>query len=295
MQMSDATVEVMLRLDTLLMKYLPQPGAPADDEDTGTFGHPITQLRQTIPGVLVRIRGAAAHRALTKLAAQEIDPHVKSWLGARVYEHAALEANLSAHIEPSDLCAISSPFFTEPRSEAQLFKQAVARLEEIRKGMEEGPFSERILFSPDMPEKYLQHWLAARFLDTQNRRFSVSREEEVDDDKQPDIQLGCAQGKICIEIKPVNKSRGYTARSLSETLRTQIVGQYLKGYNSNHGILVLCRLDKKTWDIPGGLKRQPISALVTYLQEQAHLIKAEYPRTQELIVFVIDCTVSKTS
>lgn len=64
MQMSDAIVEVMLRLDTLLMKYLPQPGAPADDEDTGTFGHPITHLRQTIPGVLVRIRGAASHRAL---------------------------------------------------------------------------------------------------------------------------------------------------------------------------------------------------------------------------------------
>ena len=290
MQMSDATVEVMLRLDALLMKYLPQPGAPADDEDIVTFGHPITQLRETIPRVLVRIRGAASHHALIKLASAEIDPHVKSWLGARVYEHAALEAGLTAHIEPSDLCAISSPFITEPRSEAQLFKQVVARLEEIRKGVEEGPFSERDLFSQNMPEKHLQRWLAARFRDTPNRRFSVHREEEVDDDKQTDIQLSCPQGNVCIEIKLMNERRVYSANSLVETLRTQIVGQYLKGYNSSHGILVLCRLDGKTWDIPGGLKRQPISALVIYLQEQANLIKSEYPSVQELIVFAIDCT-----
>jgi hypothetical protein len=291
MQMNDATVEIMLRMNNLLMKHLPQAGTPADDEDTGTFGHPITQLRQTIPGVLVRIRGAASHCALIKLASAEIDPHVKSWLGARVYEHAALEADLTAHIEPSDLCAISSPFLTEPRSEAQLFKQVVARLEEIRKDIEEGPFSERDLFSLNMPEKHIQRWLAARFRDTPNRRFSVHREEEVDDDKQTDIQLSCHQGNVCIEIKPVNEGRGYSANSLVETLRTQIVDQYLKGYNSSHGILVLCRLDGKTWDIPGGVKRQPISALVTYLQEQANLIKAEYHSVQELIVFAIDFTV----
>lgn len=293
-QWSDTSVEVLLRMDTLLMKYLPPSGTPVADEDAGIFGHSIAQFREAIPGVLVQIRGTIAHRALTELAAAEVNQHRKSWLGARIYDHATLEANLSAHIDPRDLRAISSPFLTEPRSEAQLFQQVVARLEEIRKGIEEGPFSERDLFSLSMPEMHIQRWLAARFRDTSNRRFSVHREEEVDDDKKTDIQLGCPLGNICIEIKPVNRKRGYTANSLAKTLKTQIVDQYLKGYNSGHGILVLCRLDGKTWDIPGGLKRQPMSALVTYLQEQARLIKAVSPSIQELIVFAIDCTAPTT-
>jgi hypothetical protein len=293
-QLSDTSVEVLLRMDTLLIKHLPPSGTPVADEDAGIFGHPIARFREAIPGVLVQIRGTIAHRALTKLAAAEVDQHVKSWLGARVYDHATLEANLSAHIDPSNLREISSPFLTEPRSEAQLFMQVVARLEEIKKGIEEGPFSERDLFSPSMPEKHIQRWLAARFRDTPNRRFSVHREEEVDDDKKTDIQLGCPLGNVCIEIKPVNAGRSYSANSLAKTLKTQIVDQYLKGYNSSHGILVLCRLDEKTWDIPDGLKKQPISALVTYLQEQARLIKADFPGIQELIVFAIDCTAPTT-
>jgi hypothetical protein len=292
-QLSNATIGVLLQMDTLLKKYLPPSDTPIADEDSGMFGHPIARFREAIPGVLVQIRGAISHRALTTLAVAESDQRVKSWLGVRVYEHATFEADLSAHIDPSNLRAISAPFLTEPRSEAQLFQQVVARLEEIRKGIEEGPFSERDLFSLSMPEKHIQQWLAARFRDTPNRRFSVHREEEVDDDKKTDIQLSCPLGNVCIEIKPVNKERGYSARSLVKTLQTQIVDQYLKGYNSTHGILVLCSLDKKTWDIPGGKKRQPISALVTYLQEQANTIKAERG-IQELIVFAIDCTAPTT-
>ncbi len=290
-----APINVLLRLYALLTKHLPLPGTPVENEDAGIFGHPIAHLRQTIPGVLVQIRGAMAHQALTELAASEVDPHVKSWLGDRVREHAALEARQSAHIEPSYLRAIGSPFLTEPRSEAQLFQQVVARLEEIRKGIEEGPFSDRGLLNPDIPEKHLQHWLAARFQDTSNRRFSIAREEEVDDDKKTDIQLGCPQGKVCVEIKPVNKDRGYSANSLTETLRTQIVSQYLKGYNSSHGILVLFRLDEKTWDIPDGARGQPFEALVNYLHEQASLIKTASLGVQELIVFPIDCVVPTTS
>ena len=294
-QLCSTSVEVLLRMDTLLMKHSPPPGTPVADEDAGIFGgHPIAQFREAIPGVLVQIRGIIAHRALTELATTEVNQHRKSWLGARIYEHATLEANLTAQIDPSDLRAISSPFLTEPRSEVQLFQQVMARLEEIKKGIEEGPFSERDLFSLSMPEKHIQRWLAARFRDTPNRRFSVHREEEVDDDKKTDIQLGCPLGNVCIEIKPVNAGRSYSANSLAKTLKTQIVDQYLKGYNSSHGILVLCRLDEKTWDIPDGLKKQPISALVTYLQEQARLIKADFPGIQELIVFAIDCTAPTT-
>lgn len=286
-----ASIDVLLRLHSLLTQFQPSPGAPVDPEDAGTFDHVVTELRSRIPNVLVQSRGAAAHRALVQLMEDEDDPNSKQWLAAQVAEHAALEVSESSQVEPRDLRDIGSPFAAAPKNEAQLFVQVMARLEEVRKGTEEGPFSDRALFSPRMPEEHLQSWLAARFSETKNRRFTVTREEQVDDDKEPDIQLGCPQGKVCVEIKPLYKDCGYSANSLTETLRVQIVKQYLKGFNSNHGILVLFRLDDKTWKIPGVKTNQPFSALVEYLQSQADIIKNESPDVVALQIVGINCVI----
>jgi hypothetical protein len=286
-----ASIDVLLRLYSLLTQHQPSPDARVDHGDAGTFGHVVTELRSRIPNVLVQSKGAAAHRALVQLMEEEADPNSKRWLAAQVMEHAGLEASESSQIEPRDLIDIGSPFAAAPKNEAQLFVQVMARLEEVRKGTEEGPFSDRALFSPGMPEAHLQSWLAARFWETQNLRFMVTREEQVDDDKKPDIQLGCPQGKVCVEIKPLDKGRGYSANSLAETLRVQIVKQYLRGFNSNHGILVLFRLDDKTWSIPGGKTKQPFSALVEYLQSQADIIKSESPDVVALQIVGINCVI----
>jgi hypothetical protein len=137
----------------------------------------------------------------------------------------------------------------------------------------------------------LLKWLAARLYEQPSRKFAVSREEEVDNDKMPDIQVTVAAGKVCIEIKPLS-SRGtsYSANSLTETLRTQLVGQYLRGLNSRHGVLVLFRLDDKRLEIPGGGGRRQFSELVTYLQWQANAIREHSDSVVALEVFAIDCT-----
>ncbi|MCP3722580.1 hypothetical protein M3I53_05435 [Paraburkholderia sp. CNPSo 3272] len=140
-----------------------------------------------------------------------------------------------------------------------------------------------------MKEKLLQLWLAARLRDTPNGRFSVHREENVDADNATDIQVSARSWNVCIEIKPVDAKRSYSAASLTTTIRDQLVGQYLRGFNSSHGILVIFRLDKKTWDIPDVGKRQTFSALVRYLQDQANDIKASLPHVQQLVVFPFDC------
>ncbi|OQW66780.1 MAG: hypothetical protein BVN35_21280 [Proteobacteria bacterium ST_bin11] len=284
-----AAIDVLLRLHRLLTQHQPSPDTQVSEENQGVFEHVVLELRSKIPNLLTQTRGLAAHRALIELETAEISPNTKQWLGDRIMEHAALEALQTSQIDPRNLYNISSPFVTDPESEAQLFKQVIARLEEIRKGTEEGPFSDRGLFSPNIPEKHLQNWLAARFRETQNRRFTVTREEEVDKNKEPDIQLGCPQGKVCVEIKPLSREHSYSANSLTDTLRTQIVSQYLKGFNSAHGVLVLFRLDDKAWDIPGGEKSKPFSALVEYMQAQATIIMAESSGVNALTVFGIDC------
>lgn len=283
------SIDVLLRLHSLLGQHLPSPEKAADPEYAGTFEPVIVELRSRISGVLIQSSGTRAHQALVQLMTTEVGIDAKQWFAAQVVEHAALEASRASQIEPGELREIGLPFMTAPKSESQLFAQVMARLEEVRVGIEEGPFSDRRLFRPGMPEMDLQSWLAARFRETQNRRFTVTREEQVHDDKKPDIQLGCPQGKVCVEIKPLYRGCSYSANSLVDTLRIQIVSQYLKGFNSGHGILVLFRLDNKTWDIPGGLKRQPFSELVKYLQMQAHVIRIDSPGVDALQVVGANC------
>lgn len=264
-------------------------------DDTGIdnvlYGPPAKRMFYAIARGFIGVRGTAGRNALLMLIANEADSGRRSDLLDNLHEHAEHEASAGQQWNLARLRKLHSAFDSAPQDEAQLYEQVLARLEEIRISLEEGPFSERKLFSADTPEKHLQLWLAAKFRDTQNRRFSVHREEEVDNDKKTDIQLSCRAGNVCVEIKPVDADRGYSANSLTDTLLTQIVGQYLKGNNSSRGILVLVQLDTKGWDIPGGAKKQPFEALVTYLERQAQEIKVASAGVNELTVFPMRCVI----
>lgn len=286
---SKDAIAVLIEVRTLLRTYTQRPESNAAVSDSDFFGPPIKRLREAIPGYLASVGGQDAHDALVALVHEEPDEPVRFWLHSKVSEHASKEVAMSSSFSVAELRNINAPFSTYPNTEAQLFEQVLARLEEIRSGLQEGPFSERRLFPVNTPEKHLQLWLAAKLLDTSNRRFTVAREEEVDDDKKTDIQLSASTFKVCVEIKPVDSKRSYSANSLSGTLREQIVGQYLKGANSSRGILVLVQLDDKVWDIPGGKTKEPFGNLVSYLESQAELIKRELPRVEELRVFGMSC------
>ena len=288
--LSQEAADALLGIHALLSAH-PPILIPDEAGDSPFLGTPSKRLREAIPNVFLGTRGQIGHDSLAALLATLTDSAERNWVTGRITEHASLDAAQAANRTPEQLKSIASPFLSAPCTEAQLYEQVIARLEDIRKNLEEGPFSERSLFFAGMPEKSLQLWLAAKFRETQNRRFDVHREEEVDDDKKTDIQLSCPAGNVCVEIKPVDAGRGYSANSLVATLRNQIVGQYLKGYNSSRGILVLMQLDNKTWSIPGGSTGQPFTALVDYLVPQAESIKRSSAGVSELVVFGIRCVV----
>jgi hypothetical protein len=246
-----------------------------------------------IPGILASLQGPHAQNALQKLAAENAGTQIGSWFLNQATEQASVDAEREAYIAPVDLQRFGEIYTMDPRSEGNLFDQVLARLEEIREGVEGGPFSDRVLFAPGMEEKHLQIWLAARLDDTPRRRFIprfvVSREPQVDDDKRTDVEASCAAGKVCIEIKPLDSSRGYSANTLTGTLRDQLVGKYLKGRNSKHGVLVLIRLDNKKWQIPDGPDEGNFEDLLTYLQVQANQIKAQSANVERILVFGINC------
>lgn len=285
---NSATIGLLLEVSEVLRLH-GSSVTTEDDEDTAFFGPPTKRMRNAIDNAFVSVRGASGRNALLRLIAEECDTERRSGLVGLLAEHTELDATAGQQWDIERLRNIHSAFDSEPRNEAQLYDQVLARLEEVRTSIEEGPFSERKLFAPGMLEKYLQLWLAAKFQDTQNLRFSVHREEEVDDDKRTDIQLACATAKVCVEIKPLDRSRSYSASSLTEdTLKRQLVGQYLKGRNSTRGILVLMQLDDKRWELPSGTGRS-FAELVEYLQNVANQIKLNSPAVAELHVFGIRC------
>lgn len=255
----------------------------------------VRELWNRIPGMLSSCGGARAYHALMSLATDCADPGHVLWIRSQAYQLAAREAGDATRIAAAALPSIGEPYIRAAHTEPELFLQVMARLVEIADGVEKGPFSERGLFPAGVDEKQLQLWLAARLEDTPRRsftaRFGVTREPTVDADKRTDIEVSSNAGKVCIEIKPLDKTRSYSAQSLAEdTLGRQLIGQYLRGKNSRHGILVVFRLDSKSWQIPGRQGNRPFGELVDYVRERARVVVANDSTILGLEVLPIDCT-----
>lgn len=287
----EAIAAVTEFFDVLANNFIEVTTEAVDDGDG--FRPTIRRLSSQIVEFLVGVRGSVAHGALIALALKYGATSRGPWLLDRVQAHAAIEAEASSAIAPKELLTLEWRYCREPDTVGQLFDQVLARLTDIKLAVERGPFSERLLLPAGIPEKHLQLWLASRLSDTPLRRFNprfhVHREPVVDLDKRTDIELSARPGKVCVEIKPLDRERGYSAASLADTLRTQLVGQYLRGRNSKHGILVVLRLDDKQWEIPGKAGLRQFSDLVTFLEDECRKVHADVKDVEALRIVSIDC------
>lgn len=295
-------VEVLVHvLEGVYALSTPAEEVTADSGQTSIPGQPSTLrprerhseldfVPARIVNWLVERADAAAFGALERLTALARDEGARRWLAKAQSALLDQMVELAAIRPPGGLNDMLDCRSESLRSEAALFRQTLLLRESIRSGLEDGPFSERGLFLASMPEKTLQLWLASRLAGVNPRGYTVHREEELDDDKKPDVQLSTVHGSVCVEIKPLDASRSYSATSLVDTLRDQLVGQYLKGANSGHGILLIIQLDAKQWAVPGVDALVSCSQLVAYLQKEAlHILRSD-SNLGDLRVFGFDCS-----
>jgi hypothetical protein len=250
------------------------------------------QFLKRIPGVLQSLQAPVAHAALRELAVERIGSDAGHWLHHLASDLASAHAEARAVVDPRNLRHAHELFTRDARTEGELLEQVLARLQEIQTQIETGRHSDRELFTPGMDEKKLQIYLAGRLEDTPGRHFGarsrVSRETEADLGNKPDIEVVAAAGRVPVEVKPIDKER-YSANSLADTLRDQIVAKYLVRGGSRNGVLVVMNLEEKNWQIPGGTRAGSFADLIAYLQREAEAIRKTDPNVDQLVVVGIDC------
>ena len=98
--------------------------------------------------------------------------------------------------------------------------------------------------------------------------------------------------RVGIEIKPLSAGR-YSYNDLIDTLRVQLVGQYLRDIRSRHGILVLFLLEPRSFEPEPGV-RIGFPELLRRLSEEARNIEASHGYIKRVVVVGIECTVQAT-
>lgn len=168
---------------------------------------------------------------------------------------------------------------------ADLFRIAVRRLHAIKADLEGGDFSQRLILGPGTDEETVQLWLADQLRLRANGRYTVHREEHVDQAKRTDIRLhnAAVEGPVCIEIKVVSR---WTTRELEAAPEKQLVGQYLRDQRSRYGIFLLFH----TGELPkqGGPLNFP--DLLHRLDAKAQQLVTHHPSVDRLDVVGMDAT-----
>ncbi|MBG0778008.1 MAG: hypothetical protein H0S85_16400 [Desulfovibrionaceae bacterium] len=249
-------------------------------------------FRGSLGGMLANVSGVQSYRLLEALREQAPEQWRKDFFARLIDDKLSRESEGEPWTE-RDLIDFERKYEIDPKNADDLFHITLMRLEEIKDEVENGDFGWRGLITPEVPEVEIQKVFAGKLREIARGRYSVSREEEVDDAKKPDIRISAATvtGKISIELKPAHK---WSGPELVERLENQLVGQYLNGPDCKHGIFLLANAATgRQWECPQVAGRVDFLGLLAYLSNHAEAILRDRSDIMGLQVVGIDMTAKK--
>jgi len=216
----------------------------------------------------------------------------RDWLVSAIDRRSARRAD-DLHLQPADVFELHDQHERPPRSRADLFHTALTRIRAFKNQVErdENSIRHEVLLQ-GWKEKDYQIWIK-RHLDSAKRgRYTLPAEAEIDPGKFPDLRFEhpAINGAISVEIKVADE---WSHRELSESLRDQLVGQYLRAPNANYGIYLLFHNGEKTHWNPDGQSAKVWEGLLTDLQSMADQLRESRMNIERLVVIGIDVTVPK--
>ncbi|OGU37235.1 MAG: hypothetical protein A2315_09525 [Ignavibacteria bacterium RIFOXYB2_FULL_35_12] len=186
---------------------------------------------------------------------------------------------------PQDVAQFYSKFTKEIISDEELFYYTLEKIDEIKDHIEKGDVSTRGLFNSKTKESEFQKWIADRLRLIGTGNYSVTREEEVDDLKKPDLRIRKNNFIVGIEIKIANE---YSVQELSRAISNQLINSYLKDINSKYGIFLLINVADKKWSHPKTSKRLDINQVTKYLSDYADKLNSKNQKGKKVQVININ-------
>jgi hypothetical protein len=236
----------------------------------GTRDH-AEETRSHLLGVIVNTPGRQSYDALMNLANSVSSGYSKDRMDYLAKERAALDAEL----EPWSGAAVAEFAVwaeKQPKSEADLFALGVARLDDLKKDIEEGDESIATLLLKVTNEPELRKYFADQLRKSSRALYTVGSEEELADATRTDIRLNAPQVSAPVE-----------------RFENQLVGQYMRV--SRYGIfLAVHNGKKKSWKDTCVKKLLGFAELIETLKQYATNLTRKYSNIASLEVIGIDFT-----
>ena len=267
---------------------------PEDDQiHEGVYSPNVRDNAETTRAFLLsKLRdtpGPDARRVLLELADEDDFAHLADRLRFQARQRAAIDAEFPP-FDLANVIALDTRHEAPPRDSNGLFTVMMDRLDDLAHDLAHDDFTNRPTLRGIGTELEMQRNLAREIRQRANGVYKVTREEEVADNKHPDIRLSVANRdlKTAIEVKIADN---WTPTELKGALENQLAGQYLRHSNCTAGCLLLTYHGRKKWWVqPETRKRMTFSELVALLNDKARDIENESAHGVRIAVFGLDLT-----
>tara|TARA_R110002073_G_scaffold2899_1_gene18723 strand:- start:11675 stop:16006 length:4332 start_codon:yes stop_codon:yes gene_type:complete len=285
-----ADSETLVRLATFAYEVVRRDD---DVEHEGTYS-PNTRdnaerARDRILGKIIEMPGAEAHSALMAMAELPLFGHMPDRLRILARERAAADSEPSA-LSETDFRVLERRYSFPPRNHDELFETLCERFEEINHDLQHADFSDRPELVNVTIESVMQRRIAASLQAVARDDYSVSREEEVADKKEPDIRVVARAyaGKAAVELKIIDGDSNWSVNQLEQAIRTQLVKQYLRHEDCRVGALVVTYGGRKNKEHPVTHKQMTFEEVIDYLKKVSADEEAKHAHKIRIAVIGLD-------
>ncbi|MFQ5953988.1 MAG: hypothetical protein ACE5JZ_02880 [Kiloniellales bacterium] len=254
----------------------------ARDNAESTRGYLLQQLCDT--------PGRPAYDALVELSHCLPHPRSRQRMAVLARERAAADGEFDQPWQPQDVAEFAESAERAPRSGRDLFEVLLDRLDDLKADLEGGDASEARLIRGVRVESVVRTWFASRLRASARGRYSVPPEEELADGTKPDLRIHNADvdAPVAIELKMADS---WSYKELSDALKNQLVGQYLRDCRSRNGVFLLTWHGRKQrWRHPTRGRMLDFDQIVASLREEADRIVAQDEEVDVLAVVGVDLT-----
>jgi hypothetical protein len=205
--------------------------------------HPVTSrgnaehARSVAFNQLIETPGRQTFDAILRLADHPDHPIPIARLRQFAEERAAKDSE-STPWPPAEVVDFERVAQRAPTSAADLQRLALRHLADIRYDLLHDDFAQGAALQLLPKETLVQTWTADRLRSEHQHLYSVERESQVVDEKEPDIRLRAktADASMPMEIKVVDDWR---LVELEAALTEQLCAKYLRARGARHGILLM--------------------------------------------------------